>query len=280
MDIEHEMLVRYVRGIGLSSAPLLDSLGTPPAHQDATVAAMLGIDEGRLASLRLALSDQVEGVADQLLADAAFADDVSRLPFDADERILIVGDSISADAAGWANILAAVLRRTSPRITVLNRAVPGRTTAETLYSLPFAAPLSPTHALVMLGTNDTRRLGSRVGARMASPSESERNLGLIRELLIRQLGVRVVTFITPPPADPGPVATRREGGEWNEPEDLAELAAVIRRLDPAAVDLHGAVRPDDDFFHIDGLHPFAAGQVEMARVIVRLLAAVSHASPR
>jgi lysophospholipase L1-like esterase len=272
MIIEEEMLVRYARGIGLSSAPFLDALWTPRQNQDAAVAAMLGIDPERLRALRSGFQDHIDEVVDKLLADAGVAADTAKLPFGAGDRLLVVGDSISADAVGWANILAAILRRTSAGVEVDNRAVAGRTTAETLYNLPFAAPFEPTHALVMLGTNDTRRVGSRVGARMASASETERNLGLIKRMLTEQLGTGAVIFLTPPPVDPGPVSARREGGEWNEPDDLAEVAAVIRRVDPSALDLHHALQPDDAFFDIDGLHPTPAGQIEMARVAIRLLA--------
>lgn len=273
MTIEDDLLVRYARGIGLSSAPFLDALWTPRPNQDATVAAMLGIDTSHLSGMRSRFRDEIEQTVSGLLTDATFAKDVTRLPFTPGDRLLIVGDSISADAVGWANILDATLRRTSAGVVCDNRAVAGRTTAETLYNLPFAAPFEPTHALVMLGTNDTRRVGSRVGARMASASETERNLGLIKQLLTEQLGTGVVFFVTPPPVDPGPVADRRAAGEWNEPEDLAEVAAVIRRVDEAAIDLQGALRPDEAFFDVDGLHPSPAGQKEMARAIVSLLAA-------
>jgi acyl-CoA thioesterase I len=280
MNLDEALLERYARGIGIDSGPFLDALWTPPDHQDPTVAAMLGITAERLAELRAGFRDRVEGSADALLAEPEFAEQVRALPFASSDRVLVVGDSITADAVGWANILRVLLQRTRPGIQVSNRAVSGRTTAETLYNLAFAAPVEPTRALVMLGTNDTRRLGSLVGARMASLGETERNLGLIRRLLTEQLGARVVTLLTPPPVDPAPVAARREAGEWNLPEDVEGVRDLILRLDPAAVDVCGTVRTDASFFDVDGLHPTPAGQVAIVRTVVGLLGAAAQGRAR
>ena len=103
--------------------------------------------------------------------------------------------------------------------------------------------------LLMLGTNDARAHGRPRGYRMVTPQETERNLRALVDLITRDLG-RGVTVITPTAVDQDRIAAFFAGApvRW-EAAAVAEVAAVVRKVAPAAIDLHappehaGAGRP-------------------------------------
>ncbi|VXB51061.1 hypothetical protein MICRO8M_150008 [Microbacterium sp. 8M] len=205
------------------------------------------------------------------------------LPFADGERVLVLGDSLSAAAGGWVDILGAALRAAGRRIDLCNRAVSGRTTVETIGSLSAIAALDPDAVLLMLGTNDVRRHGASADVRLTGPGEP---LALRRRLL-RALDAETrarVVAITPTPIDPSVAERNRRTGVWWTEADLDELVAAILQTSLDAIDVHGAIRAQgasagSGFWQQDGVHPTRAGQQRVAEIVLEGLAGRATSTP-
>lgn len=264
-----------VRFLGLSSGPLLDRFMIPAERQDKAVARMLGLTGRQLADVRDDFRRQLSEASDRLLTDQAFSADVSELPFAPGDQIVVLGDSLSADALSWANLLGEVLARKANGARVVNRALGGQTTAEAIASFLQSAAHGANWFLILLGTNDARRHGSVTGARMASGEETTRNIRLLLAMARAEGKARAV-IITPPPVGWGAEAGRDHGVYWL-PEDLEDVRQAVLAADPAAVDLFSAFMPTDEFLSEDGVHPTFEGQQKMLRFIVDRLAGLPRA---
>lgn len=86
-----------------------------------------------LAALRAGF-DSAAREAQELLADAAFADRVDALPFRPEQTVYAVGDSNIDDLQSWAEILRHLLdpRRPGHRVQVINGGLSAHTTAMVL----------------------------------------------------------------------------------------------------------------------------------------------------
>ena len=93
--------------------------------------AIFGVTPEEYATIRDRFDALTRSAAEQLLADAEFAERVSRLPFRRGDRILAVGDSITDDRQSWAEILGHVLTTARPEdeLTVVNAGLSAHTTA-------------------------------------------------------------------------------------------------------------------------------------------------------
>jgi acyl-CoA thioesterase-1 len=169
-------------------------------------------------------------------------------------RILAIGDSITDDLGSWAEILR------HAGATVVNAGLSGDTTAGARVRLTRLLEAAPDVAIVLLGTNDARRHGRAGEPMLVSHEETARNLRAIDTKLRRHC--RVVWITPPPVADP---ALAEPDLIWHN-HDVAAKAALVRELDPAAVDLW----PGWTAAHVsaDGLHPSPAGQRLIAQRLV------------
>lgn len=271
-------VVGLVSGAGLTRGVLFEHLGVPAAGEDALITTTLGITSEQLAALRAGFMADVGHTADKLLTDPAFAAALDRLPFTPGDRIAVVGDSLSAAANSWANLLAELLDRRG--VTVLNRAVSGRTTTETISVFGHTLAMDPDWILLMIGANDVRRHGTRAGVRQLSLAESVRNLGELRRMAAENSRARVVTIPSHPVVDPARIEQNRAAGTFWLVEDLDEARRVIVESIPDALDVHAGIDPGPGYWAPDGVHPSAEGQQQLLRAIVDALGNVQAAVRR
>ncbi|MBW1637537.1 hypothetical protein G3H63_00360 [Microbacterium resistens] len=267
---------------GLTPSPAFEPL---PEHEGAlhewfSAASGASVEEVRAEVARRASEAEEDGRA----LHAGRPELFDALPFADRDRVLVLGDSLSAAAGGWVDILTAALRAAGRRITVVNRAVSGRTTVETIGSLPAIAAQDPDWVLLMLGTNDVRRHGTTADVRLSGPGEPL----AVRRRLLRALDAETraqVVAITPAPIDASAVARNRLSGVWWTEADLDELVAAVTEASPDAVDLHGVLRarlaahPDPGFWQQDGVHPTRAGQRLIAEIVLEGVARRTHRAP-
>jgi lysophospholipase L1-like esterase len=248
--------------------PLPALVGLDPSLALALDANFVGCSPARLAEIRSEHAAAVAGAAAELLADPAVAAAAARFAAAAGPRVVVLGDSVTADSLGWAELLAGCLRGTGT--TVANLAISGITSGEAIPLLDLVLREEPTCVLAMLGTNDGRRHG-RAGVRAASTAETQRNLRALRQLVESDAGARFVA-LAPPPMDQDrhdagtpPGATVRFTAA-----DLAATLAAVRTALPAVVDvpaLLGEPVPAD-FWLPDGVHPSFAGQRRLLRIVL------------
>ncbi|GAA0961531.1 SGNH/GDSL hydrolase family protein [Actinocorallia libanotica] len=252
-------------------------LGYLGVLDDERLAALFGLDVGSYRRLRRTHADRAAEAAGELLAEPGFAAKVDRLPFAPGQRIAALGESTTDDLLSWFEILRhlLLLRRPEDGITPVNLAVGGQTTTQALAALPALGFQAPDWVLCMFGGNDVQRSGPD-GPTVVSLSETERNLGVLREEAARRFSARWV-WLTPSPVDEARVAAyppfRRARLHWRN-TDLAAVSRFLTSLPDTTVDTVAALarRPGVDTHLEDGLHLSLRGQQALAAALVEALA--------
>lgn len=191
-------------------------------------------------------------------------------------RIVAFGDSLTADAASWAEILSRALPT-----ELINLGVSGDTTVHLVSRYEQVVAQSPQLVIVLAGTNDARRHGRAATRVLVPDAQTKINLRLIQALTREQTGARVV-FVTPPPilerrVHRAPLLVR-ESVTWQE-EDVDRKAALVAGLDATVVDSRAVMGPPvERFLLADGLHLSALGQERLARWILLSLAGLAAGS--
>ncbi|MEJ8281968.1 SGNH/GDSL hydrolase family protein [Pseudonocardia spirodelae] len=265
--MDSDLMTRLIRYADLTAWPAFAALGVQEQEVDRLLAVTAGLDPSAVAGVRAELGGRVRAAAGALVGEPPVADGLRRMALRPGERVVVVGDSISADRLSWARLLAELVPMAEPEASVEVLALSGRTSSEALALGPVLVSRMPTRVLVMLGTNDVRREGAATGIRMVSAEETGRNLRALRLLLETEAGARV-RFVVPPPLDPGRAGLTRElTGEWWDGADMPGLVAIVRDVDPDAVDL-SRMPLRGDFWEDDGLHPSPIGQVAILRAVL------------
>lgn len=251
-------------------------------HETELLARMFVQPQAKVLEMLGAMDQVVQAAAAELLADPTLRAAVEALPLKPQDRLVVVGDSLSADQLGWFRILTAAFARAGRTdIQTANIALSGDTTADVIERFDLIQRAAPTHVLVMLGTNDARVHGRGIGHRMVTPQETRRNLGVLLDLIERELGATVV-LLTPPPADQLKIDAFFQGAllRWSA-RDLEEMSDLVLSVGAAHIDLHAALkaRSQEDFLEADGVHLNLRGQVLAARhILVEFAAAFRSAS--
>jgi lysophospholipase L1-like esterase len=269
---ERRQFLRYTR---TDRWPLLERFPVPAVVHTDLLAAMLACEPDRIETIVGDLEDETSRAVSEMMAEAGFRAAVEALPFHDDDRVVGLGDSITADRTGWFEMLAASIEFAgTSRAELHNLGVSGNTTADVLERYDLIEAARPSHVLLMLGTNDVRAHGRTGGYRMVTSHETERNLRALIDLITGDLGASI-TLITPPPVD----QHRIDGFFTASPvrwdaTTVDEIAAVVRKLDPDCVDLHTAfgTAGSGDLLEADGVHPTVPGQRFILRTIVNRLA--------
>ncbi|MCO8273629.1 GDSL-type esterase/lipase family protein [Actinoplanes sp. TRM 88003] len=266
-DAERRHFLRYTR---TRSWPMLQRFPVGDELHTELLAQMLASSAETIRALESSLAEEAGAVAARLLTDPEHRAAVARLPFRPDDRIVAVGDSITADRLGWFDLLA---HSVGSGPVLVNLGVSGNTTADVLERFDVVEAARPTRVLLMLGTNDVRVHGRTGGHRMTTAPETERNLRALVDLVTRDLGA-TVTVITPPAVDQRRIDEFfRDGPVRWRADEVAEVAEVVRKVAPDAVDLHTATadqRPDH-LLEPDGVHPSRTGQrFILSRIVAEL----------
>ncbi|BEL01902.1 hypothetical protein Q0Z83_000930 [Actinoplanes sichuanensis] len=267
-DDERRHFLRYTR------TPQWPMLQRFPIDEDGhlgLLAGMLASSPDTIRSMIRAMRDETRATAARMLADDHYRDAVTDLPFRPDDRVVAVGDSITADRLGWFELLTASVD--PALVTLVNLGVSGDTTANVLERFDTLEAAEPSHVLLMIGTNDARVHGRALSYRMATVAETERNLRALTDLITRQLGASI-TVITPPAVDQARIDASFEAAPvtWTA-EAVAEIAEVVRKVVPDAIDLHEATRNRTlaGFLEPDGVHPTPQGHQLILRQVLRHL---------
>lgn len=271
---EREGFIRYTR---MKRWPLLERFPVPEDLQIEMLAAMTGSPTDDVRATLAAMTASVQRDALKLMADSTFRAAVNSIPLASGDRLVAIGDSVTADRLGWFELLKASIELSGlTGVEVINLGLSGDTTADVLERLDVVETARPTWVLVMLGTNDTRYHGPKHAYRMVALAETERNMRALMEFVSGDLAADI-TLITPPPGDQERISFFYHDAPvgWRAAE-LDAVAALIRGLDPACVDVNRSMRATAlaDLLGPDGVHPTPAGQRHIARFAVERLSEI------
>jgi acyl-CoA thioesterase-1 len=248
-----------------------------PELTDTQIAALFHLDADDYQALKSRFQEQAREAAQELLADAAFADGIDRLPFRAGETVIGVGDSATDDLLSWLELLcqAFALRRPHDQVRFINAGVSGQTTTQALRSFTATLLQQPSWLIGFLGTNDALRIGSPLAKTLVSVEETARNVTAIQHLAAIQTKARQV-WIIPPLVIPERVTAnphfQRLQLTWHN-DDLVAIGDLLRRQLGPVLDLQaifGNPTPPD-LMQPDGLHPSLAGQQAIVKALVKHL---------
>lgn len=242
---------------------------------EGTRAALLGLATDVYAREHAGLVNGARDAARELLADPAICAMIDRLPLAKGAKVVAVGDSHTSDPQSWAVILGEMLslRRPGDAITVVVAGVSGETSTHALIRIGDVIALKPDWVLFFIGGNDARTQGPTPTKTIVERNETARNLAELQRRVASETNARSL-WITPPPVIEDRVAQHwalaRFGVRFRN-EDIAHVAAAIRRLDVPHVDLFSALgeAPPPDLVTEDGLHFSRDGQKRIAREIVQ-----------
>jgi lysophospholipase L1-like esterase len=265
--------VRYSR---VDREPGLRVYPNPGALDEQVVAALLGCEPERLAEIRSALGSVLNLACDELFANGGFEQSVRSLPFAPGDVVVAVGDSITADALSWAELLGASLRRVGQvDWALINAAISSTTSSDLIANFESIVSKNPSHVIAMIGTNDARRHGRGAKARMTSPTETARNLRLYGEMVRSQSRARLI-LMTPPPIHEERALRHTAFAVGNVSwrfSEVVQVAEIVRRQRGSVVDIHRAfLGPNlSTYLTADGIHPSVAGQKRIVTVLVDAL---------
>jgi acyl-CoA thioesterase-1 len=268
---ECRTFIRYTR---TRRWPMLERFPVDDRLHTELLTQMAACEPATVLAFRQSMADEVQETAARMMAGHRYGTAVRRLPFDRNDRIVAVGDSITADRLGWFELMTASVRLagTAPEALV-NQGRSGDTTADVLERFDLLESARPSRVMVMLGTNDARAHGRASRHRMVSPPETERNLRALISLITDDLNASV-TVLTPPAIDQQRVTTYFAGAplSWHS-SAVSEVAEAVRKVAPTALDLHTATLQHglDRILEPDGVHPTLAGQQFIATSLVNHL---------
>lgn len=248
-----------------------------PGLTDAQIAALFQLDAADYQALKSRFQEQARKAAQELLADAAFADGIDRLPFRAGEIVLGLGESSTDDLLSWLELLrqAFALRRPQDQVRFVNAGVSGQTTTQALRSLTETLLQKPNWLICFVGANDVQRIGFPVAKSLVSLEETARNVAAIQHLAATQTKARQIWIIPPFVVSERIAANpffQRLQLTWNN-EDLIALGDLLRRQSDSVLDLQALFGnpTSPDLMYPDGLHPSLAGQQAIVRALVKHL---------
>ncbi|RNL62595.1 hypothetical protein EFK50_12595 [Nocardioides marmoriginsengisoli] len=250
------------------------TLGYARGLDDTTRAAIFGTDPATYLQVVASLEEQRREAAAQLAADPAVRLHLDRLPFERGQRIVAIGESTTADRLSWFEILSTLVAAERPdlELSLVNAAVSGATTTQTLAGLPALRRVQGDWTFCMLGSNDLQRFDGADGPRLVRNEETVRNL---TELRRRQpSGGTTWVWVTPTRVDEAAVARfpffGAAGISWSN-ADVDDLAASIGGLGDLRIDT-AAVTYGPGAFIEDGVHPSVETQ---KRLVVAVLAGIA-----
>lgn len=233
--------------------------------EEQTLAAIYGMDTDTYRSIKHQLTQQVQNVASEMLEDMAFAGKVDRLPFQAGQTVIAIGESTTDDLLSWFELLRQLvgLRRPSDGIRFINEGISGNTTAQVLGRMSGITAKEPDWILCMIGGNDAMRIGPEPAKTQVSAEETAKNLAAIRHVAASRTKAGWVWLI-PPSFDEERAAAYPyfQFGQlsWRN-EDITRIGDIIRGLPDKVVDTQAKFTMPAAQLLIgpDGVHPTLEG---------------------
>lgn len=234
----------------------------------ASIARIYGVSREELERIEQRFRETVKGLAERL------ARELPPRPAASPVTLLALGDSLTSDRQSWVKILRRYWAA-DPNRQIIDSAVSGDTAASVLNRLHRTVLRHRFEcALILLGTNDCRRMDEPDGLTNLSLEEYQRDLRYLTDRLMRH-GASLV-LVTLPPVDNARL--KRFFPETNSTYDAGRLQATNEFLRALAAergaqlaDLAAAIADSgEDVLEEDGIHLNATGQYLLASLVAQL----------
>ncbi|MBO0992671.1 SGNH/GDSL hydrolase family protein [Bacillus sp. SD088] len=240
-----------------------------------TLATLYGMDLKTYIDIKSQLEQETKEATDQLLANPEFADRVNRLPFEAGQTVIGVGESTTDDLLSWFEILRRLLERQRPQdnIRMINEGISGDTSTQLLGRFNGILAQEPDWIICMIGGNDVLRFGPEPTKTQVSAEETARNISEIRRISTVNSAAQWV-WITPTPINDERMAAFPYFRQLCcRNEDIHVVSNMIHRLSDPVIDTQTrfGMPASPEWMEVDGLHPSISGHKAIVTWLVEEL---------
>jgi lysophospholipase L1-like esterase len=252
----------------------------PGIQNTEAMAHLMGLEREELVTIRERMEENARQAAEELLTDKDVVEWLENIPFDPDDTIVAIGDSITDDLQGWFSILEHVLELAVPEANfkMINSGVSYDTSTDAIKRLNRDMMAhEPDWVIVALGTFDVQRLHIAPQRTLVSLADLWENLNLI-ESAIEEVTENPPVWITPPAVITQMMQKVELFNYTLEERDLAEVREVITSKKGYVVDPTGKRMGEDENgnpqawnYLADGLHPNVSGHVNTVKALIYTL---------
>ena len=254
----------------------------PGKNSVTTESALLGWTEQELEQARANLGENAKQAALELLKEDDIVDQLDALPFDGEECIAVLGDSISLDAQGWVYILRHLIDigKEQTNIRWINASQAHDTTTDALRRLDRDVIVhNPDWVIIALGTFDAQRLAIYPDRTLIPLSETWENIQAIQDILDQTLE-HPPLWLSPAAVITDLLSEHALYHFTIQPEDLAAVQDVVTGkiggiVDPKA-ERTGKNGPQAWHYIPDGLHHSLTGHMQTVREVIKTLVEIDQ----
>jgi len=254
----------------------------PGKNSVTTESALLGWTEQELEQARANLGENAKQAALELLKEDDIVDQLDALPFDGEECIAVLGDSISLDAQGWVYILRHLIDigKEQTNIRWINASQAHDTTTDALRRLDRDVIVhNPDWVIIALGTFDAQRLAIYPDRTLIPLSETWENIQAIQDILDQTLE-HTLLWLSPAAVITDLLSEHALYDFTIQPEDLAAVQDVVTGkiggiVDPKA-ERTGKNGPQAWHYIPDGLHHSLTGHMQTVREVLKTLVEIDQ----
>lgn len=249
----------------------------PGIRNHDAMAGLIGLETDELTRLRSLFEQNAREAALELLKEESVEDWLDELPFQPEDTIIALGDSMTDDLQGWFSIFSNLLEMSRPdaEYTFINSGITNDTTSEALRRLHRdVLSKEPDWVIVALGTFDALRLDIAPGRTLLPLSETWENLDTIRNA-VQTVTDNPVIWITPPPVIPGLIDEMELFDFDLREQDLFSIREVIAGKTGYIVDPAGRRmgHPPEAWYYLsDGVNPSLSGHANTVKALLKSLA--------
>ncbi len=250
----------------------------PGIHNTDAMAGLLGLEEDELKQNRTKFDQNAKEAAIELLEEEEVTTWLDKLPFDPDDTIVGLGDSLTDDLQSWFSIFSYALDITVPEanFTFVNSGVSYDTSTDAIRRLNRdVVNHEPDWVIVALGTFDALRMNLTPDRTLVPLAEFWENTNAIEDV-VGELTDNPIIWITPPPVLSEMLDDFRlfDFNVYNE--DLLKYREILAGKQGYMVDPRGKRMGEDEpeawNYLNDGLHPSLSGHSNTARELLKVLA--------
>lgn len=246
----------------------------PALHEIELQARVMGITEEQLFSARVLIAERVRVAVNELSKDKEIMKLVADLPFEDGEKIVVIGDSNTADLGSWFYLLKHLVEehRKDIKLTWVNHACSYHSSTDILRNASRTVLAEEGDWYICaVGLFDSARLDVSPDRSMIALAESWENLAAIEDV-IDKVSERPIIWVTPHPVN----ESLQEQFEYFDlrihNEDIQAFREVMSGRKGYLVETFNTLNEDEKgewHYKPDGIHLSDSGQVVVLKELLK-----------